>query len=130
VYFPFSQHHLDDELNYLDFVLKPNDYLFKDWLCLFSKIQKRISFWAHQWLSRGGRLVLLNVVLNSIPVYWESIEKIQKGILHKIRELCFQFLWLGNVEKRNISLVKWSNLSGPRRWVGGVLRIWFGSVEN
>jgi hypothetical protein len=31
----FPQNHLDEGIKYMGFVLKPNDYLFKDWLWLF-----------------------------------------------------------------------------------------------
>jgi hypothetical protein len=88
-FIPFTQKPLDEGLKYLGFVLKPNDNLFKNRLWLFIKVRKRIYFWAHPWLSRSERLVLFNVVLSSIPVYWASIAKIPKGIKSKIRKLCF-----------------------------------------
>jgi hypothetical protein len=52
---PFAQKQIDEGFKYLGFVLKPNDYVFRDWLWLFIKIQKRISFWAHWWLSKGWK---------------------------------------------------------------------------
>jgi hypothetical protein len=78
------------------------------------KNPKRISFWAHRCLSRGMRLVLLNAMLSNILVYWDSIAKIPKGILHKIRKVCFHFLWAGISEKRSYPLVKWTKLAMPK----------------
>jgi hypothetical protein len=108
-------------------VLKPNAYHFNDWLWLYKKIQARISIWAHQWLSRGGRLVLLNSVLSSIPMYWASIVMIQKGLLTKIRKLCFHFLQSGNKEIGGVTLVKWSRTAMPKESGGwGIKNIyWF-----
>jgi hypothetical protein len=51
-------------------------------------------------------------------MYWVSIAKIPKGILHKIRKLCFQFLWVGNAEKISYSSIKWSKLAMPKE-LGG-----------
>jgi hypothetical protein len=72
-------------------------------------------------------LVLLNAVISSITVYWASITKIPKGILHKIRKICFHFLWAGNIEKRSYPLVKWSTLSMPKALGGWGIKnlIWF-----
>jgi hypothetical protein len=75
---PFACNSIETGLNYLGFELKSNSYSFDDWLWLIKNNQARISSWAQRWLSRGGRLVLLKVVLNSIVVHWETISKIPK----------------------------------------------------
>jgi hypothetical protein len=59
------------------------------------KVEKRIANWSHRWLSLGGRYTLIKVVLESIPVYWLSVEKIPKGTLNNIRRRVFSFLWTG-----------------------------------
>ena len=69
---------------YLGFFLKPNSYAFQDWMWLYQKVESRVSFWANRFLSKGGRLVLIKAMLQSIPVYWASITYIPKGILTKI----------------------------------------------
>jgi hypothetical protein len=112
--FPFPTKNLDEGLKYLGFVLKPNDYLFRDWIWLYKKIQAKICCWVHRWLSRGGHLTLLNSVLSNIPIYWDSIAKIPKGIFTKIKNLCFHFMWSGNRERGGIPLVKWSKLAMPK----------------
>lgn len=66
---PFSRQRIDEGFKYLGFNLKPNSYGYGDWLWMVKKIQARIMTGAHRWLSRGGRLVLLKLVLSSIPVY-------------------------------------------------------------
>lgn len=67
-FFPFDGKSIEG-LKYLGFVLKPNSYSFKDWMWLIKKIQERIEVWTNLWLSRRGRLTLLNYVLSSIHVY-------------------------------------------------------------
>lgn len=71
-YFPYSIKPLSDGSKYLGFFLKPNAYSFKDWMWLYKKIEGRIGCWTNKFLSREGRLVLLNAVLQSIPIYWAT----------------------------------------------------------
>ena len=66
---------------YLGFNLKPNCYCFQDWVWLYQKIENIINIWANRFLSKGGRLIFLKAMLQSILVYWASIAYIPKGIL-------------------------------------------------
>ena len=79
------------EVKYL-FRLKPKYYHYDDYLWLYNKMEARISVLCNRWLSRGGILVLVMTVLESIPLYWMTLAKIPKGILTKIRHKCFIFL--------------------------------------
>ena len=67
--FPYPSLNLDDGKKYLGFHLKPNKYMKKDWMWLISKMENRINVWCHKWLSRAGRLVLVKLVLEAIPIY-------------------------------------------------------------
>ena len=73
-----------------------------DWVWLLSKIEKRIGAWSHKWLSRVGHLVLVKVVLEAMSVYWMALIWIAKGILEKIRKLCFSFVWGGSLAKKTM----------------------------
>ena len=88
---PVSTSLVDEGFKYLGFHLKPNSYSTQDWMWLYKKIESIIEMWTNRFLSRAGRLVLLKVVLQSIPVYWASISYIPKGILAKIRKKCLSF---------------------------------------
>jgi len=65
--------------------------------------------------------------MNNIHVVWASIAKIPKGIIHKIRKICFHFLWDGNAEKKSYPLVRWSKLAMPKVLGGWGIKnlIWF-----
>jgi hypothetical protein len=95
----------------LDFILTPNNYTKGDWQWLIKKIEDRINYWCHRWLSRGAWPVLVNSVLESIPVCWLSIAYIPKSIIERIRRKCSSFLWTGSKEKEGITLVKWSRIA-------------------
>ena len=51
-------------------------------------------------------------------MYWASIAYIPKGILTKIRNMCFSFLWTGSKQIEGIPLVKWKTLARPKE-LGG-----------
>ena len=93
--FPFNLVGIDEGLKYLGFCLKPNDYHKHDWNWLIEKLEKRLKQWSHKWLSKAGRLVLVKLVLEAIPVYWMSLAWIPKGIMEVARIICFMFLWSG-----------------------------------
>jgi hypothetical protein len=95
---------LDQGLKYLGFHLKPNLYKKGDWQWLIAKVEKKINHWCNRWLSRGGRLVLVKVVLEAIPVYWISLAWVLKGVLEAIRKLCYKFIWSGEKSKKGLVL--------------------------
>jgi hypothetical protein len=82
--FPSQRKPLSKGLKYLGFNLKPDNYRKEDWSWLIRKVEARIAIWVNRLLSRGGRLVLIKAVLEGIPVYWNSIDAIPKGVLDKI----------------------------------------------
>ena len=76
---PYDSKPVKEGFKYLGIFLKPNYYFGLDWIWLKKKCAKRILSWSHRWLSLGGRVILVKVVLDSISVYWISMEKIPKS---------------------------------------------------
>jgi hypothetical protein len=113
---------LEEGMKYLGFFLKPNGYRVVDWNWLSEKIAKRISNWTFRWLSLGGRLVLVKVVLQSILVYWLSLAKVPASTLHKIQQLMANFLWRGANKTTGFHLSKWKNIAIPKEFGGWGIR--------
>lgn len=82
-------------------------YMWKD---VISNIRNRLSTWKSRYLSMGGRVVLINVVLNSIPIYNLSFYKARVKLLKKIRRIQSNFLWGGCDNKRKIHWVNWDSM--------------------
>jgi hypothetical protein len=114
-------------MKYLGFCLKPNGYRLVDWNWLIEKVDKRINNWTSRWLSLGGRLVLVKVVLQSIPVYWFSLAKVPISIIHKIQQLMENFLWRGANKTTGYHLSKWQTIASPKDLGGWGIRniFWF-----
>jgi hypothetical protein len=98
--------------------LKPNCYNKVDWYWLVRKFEKMIANWSLRWLSLGGRVTLVKVVLESIHVYWLSLAKIPKSILNIIRRRMFSFMWSGKKVKEGIHLISWEKIAKPKK-LGG-----------
>jgi hypothetical protein len=120
----FNIHVIDLELGfkYLGFFLKPNCYATSDWIWLIQKVEKKIGLWCHRWISLGGRLILVKVVLEGLPVYWLSVTRIPREILDKIHRRIFSFLWTGKKDKESVHLVAWNKLVCPKSDGGWGLR--------
>ena len=100
--FPLSK--IEKGLKYLGFHLKPCRYLIKDWDWLIAKVEKRVTNWSYRWFSKGGKLILIKFVLESIPVYWMHFW-IPLTVIEKIRKICFKFLWSG----KDVSVLPWTS---------------------
>ena len=75
------------------------------------ELRGKVQLRCNRWISRGGRLVLIKLVLKSIPIYWASTAYIPRGILNKIQKKFFSFLWIASKQVEGIPLVKWTTMS-------------------
>jgi hypothetical protein len=113
---------LSQGFKYLGYHLKPGATKSEDWCWLVEKFERKIGFWCNKWLSLGGRFVLVKTVLESLSIFWMSLERIPCNILAKLRKLSFNFLWSGQNEKHHIHLCSWDILSRPLRAGGWGLK--------
>jgi hypothetical protein len=78
----------------------------KDWAMIEECIEKKLSSWKEKYLSVGGRLVLINSVLNDLPMFMLSIFEIPKGVLEKIDYFRSRFFRQNDSQKRKYRLTK------------------------
>ena len=96
-----------------------------DWFWLLRKIEKKMKVWSHKWLSRVGRLVLVKVMLEAMSVYWMALTWIPRGILEKIRKICFSFLLGGSLDRKIMPRVRWECLALPKAMGGWGLKFFY-----
>ena len=72
----------------------------KDWNQIEERFQKRLSSWKGKLLSVGGRLVLINSVLSSLPMFMLSFFRIPKSILKKLDYYRSRFFWQNDKHKK------------------------------
>jgi hypothetical protein len=52
-----------------------------DWKLIEERIEKKLSCWKGKHLSYWGRLVLINSILSSLPMFKMSFFKVPRGVL-------------------------------------------------
>ncbi|XP_055815781.1 uncharacterized protein LOC129885509 [Solanum dulcamara] len=62
------------------------------WDSIIEKTVKRLSQWKAQYLSLGGRVTLINSVLDSLPTYVMSLFPIPSSVAEKLDRLRIDFL--------------------------------------
>jgi len=85
------------------------------WNEVVEKCERRLVNWKSQYLSLGGRLTLINSVLDSMPTYMMSIFPIPDGVINRLDAIRRNFLWEGNSDTRKFHLVKWDKLIGSKQ---------------
>lgn len=66
-----------------------------DYLPLIHKVSNRLSGWSASLLSMTGRIVLINSVLTSLPVYFMTAFLLPKWVINEIDGVRRNFLWHG-----------------------------------
>ncbi|WVZ69841.1 hypothetical protein U9M48_018567 [Paspalum notatum var. saurae] len=80
--------------------------------------EKRLSGWKEKLLSVGGRLVLINSVLSSLPMFMLSFFAIPKGVLKKLEYFRSRFFWQNDQHKKKYHLIKWHQIRQPKEQGG------------
>ena len=84
------------------------------WEPLLEHMTKRLNSWGNKFLSFGGRIVLLNSVLNAIPIFYLSFLKMSVKVLMRLVRIQREFLWGSVGGERKINWVKWSKVCQPK----------------
>jgi len=101
-------------INYLDIPVDFRKLRNCDWKKVEEHFEKRLSSWRGKHLSIGGRLVLINSVLGSLPMYMMSFFSVPKGVLKKLEYFRSRFYWQGDDHKKKYRLAKWGILFQPK----------------
>ena len=93
---------------------------------LFTSIVDRIrqcaSNWSSRFLSKAGKLTMLQSVLTAIPSYTMSCFEIPLSLCKRIQSALTRFWWDSSSEKRSMCWVSWDNLATPKAMGGLGLR--------
>lgn len=100
---------------YLGMPLGSSHKALEIWDGILEKTERKLSRWKAQSLFRGGRLILINSVLDSLPTYVLPLFPIPVKVEEQLDKLRINFLWQGNYR-----LVNWRTvlLSKDREGLG------------
>jgi hypothetical protein len=82
--------------------------------CLVKKVANRIPPWKGRFMSSGGRLILSNSCLSSLPIYDMSFYLLPKGTHKKMDSIRAKFFWRGASEEFKYHMVRWGAVCRPR----------------
>ncbi|MCH88363.1 LINE-1 reverse transcriptase like, partial [Trifolium medium] len=92
---------------YLGLPVGANPRRLTTWAPLLESLRKKLNTWGNKHISLGGRLVLINSVLNSIPIFYLSFMKMPAQVLKKVIRIQREFLWGGVNGGKKLSWIKW-----------------------
>jgi hypothetical protein len=91
----------------------------KDWRVVEERFHKKLNSWKGKLLSSRWRLVLINSILSTLPMFIMSFFRIPKGVLEKLDYYRSRFFWQCDEHKKKYRLAKWSILRKPKSVCGG-----------
>ena len=94
-------------LQYLGLYLGGNPCTKMFWEPVVRKVRKRLDRRKRSFLSRGGKLSLIESVLSSVPIYFLSLFKIPGSVAKELESLMRDFLWEGCDGEHGDHLVAW-----------------------
>lgn len=100
--------------NYLGLPIGANPRRLSTWEPLLEHVVKRLNLWGNKFISFGGCIVLLNLVLNSIPIFYLSFMRMPVKVWRKLIRIQREFLWGGVSGGKKISWVRWSKVCQPK----------------
>lgn len=80
------------------------------WEPLLESLSGKLNSWSHKYISFGGRIILLNSVLNSLPIFYLSFLKMPVQVCKKVVRIQREFLWGGVRGGKKINWVKWNSV--------------------
>jgi exonuclease III len=100
-----------DNFIYLGIPIFKGRAMVAHWLPLVDKLKHKIQAWGANWLTRAGKVVLMNSVLSSLPIYQCSVLLAPKTITNKIDVMLRRFLWEGGKNcARKLHLINWTKV--------------------
>ena len=70
------------------------------WDGIIEKTEKRLANWKANYLSLGGRVTLINSVLDVLPTYVMSLFPLLAQVEERLDKLRCDFLWAGKKEEK------------------------------
>ena len=95
-------------IKYLGLPLGGNPMSIEFWRPVIEKVAKRLDGWKKGFLSRGGRVTLIQSVLANMLIYYMSIFKLPGRVAELIEKMMRTFLWDSGETGKGRSLVVWN----------------------
>jgi hypothetical protein len=82
------------------------------------KTEKRLGTWQCDYLSSGGKSILIDACLSNIPMYTMGVYQLYKGNYQMLDTIRSRFFWQDTGKKRKYHMIKWEALKRPKEFGG------------
>ncbi|MCH82386.1 LINE-1 reverse transcriptase like, partial [Trifolium medium] len=103
---------------YLGLPVGANPRKMSTWEPMLESVRRRLGSWRNKYVSLGGRIVLINAVLNAIPIFFLSYMKMPVKVWRRLVTIQRNFLWGGSSQRAKICWVKWDDICRPKNEAG------------
>ncbi|KAK2449806.1 hypothetical protein QL285_008962 [Trifolium repens] len=100
---------------YLGLPVGANPRRCSTWAPLLDAFRKRLGSWGNKYISLGGRIVLINAVLNSLPIFFLSYMRMPEKIWREVVTIQRKFFWGGLSNRRKMCWVKWADICRTKK---------------
>jgi hypothetical protein len=87
---------------YLGIPIHYRKLLIIEWKVVEDRLEKKMASWIGKILSYGDRLILINSMLTSLPMFLLSFFEIPIGVRKRLDYFCSCFFWQSDQNKRSI----------------------------
>lgn len=117
--------HSSFPFKYLGLPLSDSRLCKQDYIPLVQKVSARLTGWGSKLLNIARKLVLVNSVLSSIPIYYMSVFSLPQWALDDLERTRRTFLWQGaDPNEGKIHLANWTMICKPKKLGGlGVIEL-------
>jgi hypothetical protein len=85
-----------------------------EWVTVENRFAEKLGCWKGKLLSYGDRLVLINSVLTSLPMFMLSFLEIPIGVRKRLDFYRSRFFWQSDENKKKYRLAKWNIICRPK----------------
>uniref|UniRef100_A0A8I6XZE3 Reverse transcriptase domain-containing protein n=1 Tax=Hordeum vulgare subsp. vulgare TaxID=112509 RepID=A0A8I6XZE3_HORVV len=100
--------------NYLGIPIHHRKLSNSEWKCTEDRFEKKLSCWKGKLLSYGGRLILINSVLTSMPMFLLSFFEVPVGVRRRLDFYRSRFFWQADGDKTKYRLARWDIICRPK----------------
>lgn len=86
----------------------------EDYKRILQKSQQIINHWEGNFLSKAGRLTLIESNLEALPSYVCDSSMLPADIAHNIDKIHQNFFWKQNKDKNSIPMIVWDTICQPK----------------
>jgi hypothetical protein len=85
-----------------------------EWKPVEDRFERKLASWVGKLLSYGDRLVLINSVLTSLPMFMLSFFEIPIGVRKRLDFYRSRFFWQSDGHKKKYRLTRWNIICRPK----------------